>query len=190
MIHWYSLAGSWIKQFLRQDKGTTTIEFVIVFPVFFLMFSFSIESGLLATRQVMLDHGLDRTVRDVRIGIVTDTSHENLIDVICEYATIIPDCSNQLRLQMFAGDIDGWDGTDLEVEYECRDRSEDESEPLTTFTNTGSNNELMFLRACALYDPMLLYVGLGEALTEGNGAELGDAYALVATSGYVMEPFQ
>ena len=50
----------------------------------------------------------------------------------------------------------------------------------------GLNNQLMILRACVLFDPMTPGSGLGKALPK----ESEGAYALVATSSYVMEPFQ
>jgi len=50
----------------------------------------------------------------------------------------------------------------------------------------GGNNELMILRACVLFEPMLPTSGLGKAIPK----ESGGSYALVAVSSYVMEPFQ
>ena len=66
----------------------------------------------------------------------------------------------------------------------CVDRAE-LGPPVLNF-NSGLNIELMVLRACALFDPMIPTSGLGKQIPK----ESGGAYALVATSAYVMEPFQ
>ncbi|WP_400086810.1 TadE/TadG family type IV pilus assembly protein [Yoonia sp. R78084] len=61
-----------IQRFLKDDGGTASIEIVLVFPVFFGFFLMTYESGVYSSRQVMLEHGVDVTVRNVRIGRIDE----------------------------------------------------------------------------------------------------------------------
>lgn len=170
---------------MKSEDGSATIGFAVSLPATLLLFSLGYEGGLSATNHVLLQHGLERTVREVRIGEIRNPTHSVLIERICEYASLIPDCENQVRLEMIPGQIVGWDSAALETDVYCRDRAEDESTPLLEFTNTGQANDLMFLRACALFDPIFGGIGFGREIATENG----NAYALIATSGYVTEPF-
>lgn len=171
--------------FRRSEDGNATIEFCIFVPLFILLFTMAFEFGLWQTRQVLLDHGLDQTVRQVRLGMIEDPDHDTLIKAVCNHAGLIADCDNQVRLQMYAADVADLKNQVSTLGFECRDRSEPDSEPLTDFINTGENNQLMFLRACALFDPFLPSFGVGARISLQEGY-----YAVVATSSYVMEPYQ
>lgn len=170
-----------LRQFRRSEDGNGTIEFVLVLPAFILLFTSAYEAGVLSTRQVMLEHGLDATVREVRIGRIPFPTHDILTTRICDLASIIPDCEANLRLEMVRRDPRNWVAPLAAVA--CVDR-EEEGLPVINF-NSGLNNELMVLRACALFDPMIPTTGLGRSIPK----ESGGAYGLVATSSYVMEPF-
>lgn len=182
MIRVLRLFARVLRRFKANESGNSTIEFVLVFPAFMLLFISSYEAGLLSTRHVMLERGLDVTVREVRIGILRNATHERLSERICEVASIIPDCLENLRLEMISRDPRNWTMPSSTVS--CVDRAE-ENQPTITL-NGGGNNELMILRVCSLFDPMIPTSGLGKAIPK----ESGGAYALVATSSYVMEPFQ
>lgn len=174
--------GACLRRFRRSESGSATLDFVLMFPAVMLIFTSSYESGVLSTRHVMLERGLDTTVRDVRIGRIPNPTHERLVERICEIASIIPDCTSNVRLEMVPRDPRNWTAPSNTVM--CVDRA-DLGPPVLNF-NTGLNNQLMVLRACALFDPMIPTTGLGKQIPK----ESGGAYALVATSAYVMEPFQ
>jgi len=59
------LAG--LRDLRRKEDGNATIEFAILFPAFIMIFLSAFESGLLMTRQVLLDRAVDLTVRDIRL---------------------------------------------------------------------------------------------------------------------------
>lgn len=169
-----------MSRFFRRQEGSSTIEFVLILPAFILIFLSTFETGMLMTRHVMLDRALDIAVRQVRLGTLGEVSHANLVETICDNIVIMDDCTSELRLEMeqlnpramvLAGD-----------EPECINR-EDRSEPITGFT-PGGRNELMILRACALFDPILPTTGIGSSLPRKSGG----AYALLATSSYSVEP--
>ncbi|MFO8126828.1 TadE/TadG family type IV pilus assembly protein [Yoonia sp.] len=185
---------SFLNRFLKDESGTSSIEIVLVFPVFFGFFLMTYESGILSSRQVMLEHGVDVTVRNVRIGVIDETDSDLLRAAlrtgICDSARILPDCENQLEIEMIQRDPRvAW--VPLSDDVQCVDRG-DLTAPYTGTLDSTGNNELMFLRACIRIDPILPTSNLGKALIAGNAGDTaaGDSYALVATSAFVVEPFR
>ena len=171
------------KAFCRDEGGNGSIELVMVFPAAMFFFTAAYETGQIGLKNVMLERAIDNTVRQVRIGEIIEPTHDGLKESICSFATIIPDCLNQITLEMERKDPRAW--TPLEETAECVDRAAS-SEPVVNFTS-GSNNDLMVLRVCALVDPLLPYSGVGMAVSqEGEDAAL----ALVSTSSFVVEPYQ
>lgn len=175
-----SLLGPWLRHFHRDEGGNGTIEFVIIVPVFIVIFLSTFELGMLMTRHVMLDRGLDMAVRGVRLGTIEPLTHDTFKDAICEGAAIIPDCVNQLKLEMRPLNPRNWGNIPANVD--CVDR-DDPAVPARTFV-TGVSNQLMVLRACALFNPYFPTTGLGASLPRQSGG----AYALVSTSSFVIEP--
>lgn len=170
------------RYFCREESGGGTIEFVIVFPAAMYFFTASFELGQMGIRNVMLEHAVDRTVRQVRIGTIAAPEHDKLKETICDTALIIPDCLNQVKLEMVRNDPRAW--KPLDPNADCVDRSE-EGAPVINFT-PGDSNDLMVLRACALFDPILPTTPIGLAISQKDGG----TYALVATSSFVVEPFK
>ncbi len=172
-----------LRRFGRGENGSSTIEFLFVLPFFMLMFLNCYEAGMLSMRHAMLERGLDLTVRAVRIGRIEDPTHAQLKAEICARTMMIPDCDSDLQLEMIREEPRNWSGG-LDGPVRCVDRALD-VQPAVQFTN-GGNNELMMLQVCVLYDPKLLDMGIGKHLADNpNGA-----YALFATSAFVMEPFK
>lgn len=170
----------------RSEDGSATVEFAILFPAFMMVFLASFESGLLMTRQVMLDRGLDLSVRAVRLGTTTPgpVGVDELKTMICNGAGIIPDCLQNVKVEMrpldpFAGITNA---TSIPRQADCVDR-DDPVIPERNFQN-GTSNEMMILRVCALFDPFFPTATLGQRIATENG----NAYALIATSAFVMEP--
>lgn len=170
------------KAFGRNESGTGTLEFMMVLPAAMFFFAAAYESGQIGLRNVMLERAVDVTVRQVRIGTIIDPTHDSLKEAICDVALIIPDCLNQMKLEMERKDPRAW--TPLINDRDCIDR-EETTEPVFNFT-TGGSNDLLVLRACALFDPVLPTSALGIAIAQENGG----AYALIATSSFVVEPFE
>jgi hypothetical protein len=165
---------------LRSEEGSATAEFVIVLPTLMLLFLSTFELGLLMTRQVMLDRAVDLAIRDVRLGAFEEVTHDALKDLVCERAMAIPNCERDLRLEMRPLDPRNWQGIPAAVD--CVDRADD-SAPVRTFT-PGQSNQLLVLRACALFDPWFPSTGLGFDIPKVSGG----AYALVTASAFVIEP--
>lgn len=186
-----------LRRFWRREDGSVTVEFALLFPVFFGFFISTFELGMVMTRQVMLDRGVDMTVRDLRtnriVAPTTDAGGNALSDAeraralhnmvkgaICEHAAIIPDCMSQLRVEMIK--VDPRNYATLRPDVDCVDRTAPVSDP-RDFVRTDPN-EMFVMRACSLFDPYFPFTGLGAQLPR----ESGDAYALVATAAFVIEP--
>mgnify|MGYP000226981385 CR=1 FL=1 len=177
-----------LRNFGRKSEGTASIEILFMLPAFFILFLSAYEGGMVSTRHVMLERGLDLTVRDVRIGRLRDPEHGELKQSICTYAAIIPECMENLQLEMVRMDVRAW-STKLDGPIRCIDRALT-VQPAVQFTN-GNNNELMVLQVCALFDPVSSTSGWGRATLAGQiPKKSGTAYGLVASSAFVMEPFQ
>jgi hypothetical protein len=169
-----------LKRLWRDDEGTATVEFAIVFPFFISLFLSSVELGMITLRHTMLERGLDLAVRDIRLSTGTAPQHDDIKTQICDYAGLIPNCGSTLRLEMVQVDLRG--SVALPTDVDCVDTSEP-VEPVRSFVN-GQENEMMILRACVKFDPIFPTSGLGKQL-QVDGA--GQA-ALVAMSAFVQEP--
>ncbi|MGX9854302.1 TadE/TadG family type IV pilus assembly protein [Limimaricola variabilis] len=165
---------------LRASEGAASVEFVLIFPVLMLVILSSFELGMVTLRQVMLDRGLDLTVREVRLGQITPVDHATVSASICNHALLLPDCASNLRLEMRPLDLRSW--VTPPEQADCVDRA-DITVPLRRFT-AGVENQLMLLRACSLFDPYFPTSGLGARLPRQSGG----AYALTSASAFVVEP--
>ena len=183
MMSMFSAPKRFLRKFARAEDGTGTLEFVIVFPVIFSLFLMSLEISILTLRQVMLERAVELAVRDVRIGKIPDPSHAQLIEAICDRASAMPKCRQDLQLEMIIEDVYAWGGG-VNGPVRCIDRAED-VQPLVQFVN-GGNNNLMILQACMLFDPMFSSIGVGAVIPKVSG----NAYGLIAKSAFVMEPFK
>lgn len=168
--------------FLRSDSGTASIEFVILFPLFVTMLLMTIEAGIYMARQVLLDRSVDLAVRELRLGTETPPTFEEFKAAICDNSMMIPDCQNVVQVELKRVNLKSWEG--VNGAPRCIDVTEN-IDPFdqTEFTN-GSDNELMMVRVCAVYQPFLpsTYLGLQMAKLPG------DRYAIVVTSAFVNEP--
>jgi hypothetical protein len=173
-----------IRRFLRRDQGSATIEFVILFPVFMVLFVSSFELGNIMLRQTMLDRSIDMTVRQIRIGAVGVVDHDTIKEMICERSYFLDDCDRQLKLEMQVVDPRAW--VNLDPDIDCIDQA-DYGIPPRRF-DSGSDNQMMILRACHLFEPMVSDFGLGTVLGELMARESGNAYRLTAVASYVVEP--
>lgn len=169
-----------LRRFHRGEEGSATIEFVIIFPVFFTFFLSTFELGMLEIRHVMMDRGLDVAVRQIRLGELEPVTQAGFKQAVCDAAAIIPDCMNQIKLEMRRIDPNAWIA--IPASADCVDRN-DPNVAVREFT-PGMSNWLMLIRACALFDPYFPTTGLGASLPRVSGG----AYGLISTSSYVIEP--
>lgn len=175
-----------ISRFFRREDGFATFEFMLILPVFVMLFISSFELGTVMLRQTMLDRAIDMTVRQIRIGAVTNVDHETIKQMICARTVFLTDCPTELKLEMQVVDPRDWEEMALDVD--CIDQ-EDYGIPPRRF-EAGSDNQMMILRACHLFEPFVSSLGFvnQQVLGETIPRESGNSYRLVATASYVVEP--
>jgi len=190
MMRTFRSIATCLRAFAREEDGAATIGFVTAFPVFMVFFLMTYENGMITIRHVMLERGLDLTVRQVRIGALVDPSREELKRMICDNSLLIPDCMNQLQLEILVRDTHAWDSISRDVQ--CVDRGNPPPPDADDAPNALENNQLVFLRACARFDPIMPTTGIGRAIakaSEGDSAS-GGSYALMSSASFVIEPFK
>jgi hypothetical protein len=169
-----------LRRFRADRRGSATVEFALIFPVFILLFSSGFESGVLTVRQTMLERSTAMAVRNVQISTKIPPTPDQLKRNICNLALVIPDCMEVIHIEMTRISMTDWALPTGPVR--CIDRDE-EIEPVVSFT-PGTSNDLMFVRVCAVFRPMFPTSGLGLKLPRVNSSD----YALVASSFFVAEP--
>lgn len=168
-------------RFARDQRGAAVVEFAIMFPIVITMFLSGVEMGMMTVRQTLMEHALDRAVRDLRIGTGTEVTHDSLRRRICGYAGLLPDCENALKLEMRPTDM--WTfATNLDETTDCVDRSA-EINPVRAFSN-GQRSELMLLRACFVFSPIFPNIGFGFHAKKNAAGDI----QLIATTAFVNEP--
>ncbi len=180
MIHLIHSASRRMSRLVRGEDGNASVEFMIIVPIYLALMVMSLELSFITLRQTMLERGLDIAVRDIRLGTGTAPTHDAIKTRICQEAYIIPDCENSVRLEMVPTDMRNL--TSLGGQAMCTDK-EEEGAPVLTFT-PGQQNQLMFLRACAKYDPLFPAWHLARAMNQDSSGQI----AIVTMSAFVQEP--
>ncbi|SDN42361.1 TadE-like protein [Lutimaribacter pacificus] len=169
-----------LARFHRDEGGNSTIEFVIWFPLFIFLLLAAVEISIISVRQTTLERAMDMTVRDIRLGTGTAPQHNDIKNLICDRAAMVPDCRNNLRLEMVQ--VDPKNFVPLPEVPDCTDQSE-EVRPVRAFSH-GMDNQLMILRACAKFKPFFPLTGVGKELSKDNAGYA----AVTATTAFVQEP--
>ncbi|MDO9526286.1 MAG: TadE/TadG family type IV pilus assembly protein [Gemmobacter sp.] len=180
---------SWLGRARRaagREDGTVTVEFVILFPMFVSLLLMSFEAGMLMTRFIMLERALDITVRDIRIGNYefptpanATEAHDMVKADICARSILMPNCMQDLMLEMRPVNRTTWAGMDASPD--CIERGEPLGE--VSFA-PGAQNQLMLIRACAVFDPFFPTTRFGLRLR----LDPSGGYQMAAMSAFVNEP--
>jgi Flp pilus assembly pilin Flp len=167
-------------RFRRAEDGNASVEFVLIFPIFMMFLIFALELSFITLRHAMLERGLDLTVRQIRLGYATPPNHATIKDMVCDFSRLGGNCSENLRLEMQPIDPRAYVG--LNTVVDCTDRAEP-TKPVNNFS-PGQRNDLMILRACLKYDPLMPQAVLGRALAKDSSGQA----AVVSVSAFVNEP--
>ena len=168
-----------LRRFRRREDGSATVEFALLFAPMFGFLATATEVGMIQVNYAMLERAVDLTVRDIRLGTGAAPQHNQIRQDICDRAGFIRQCSD-LKIEMIR--LDPYNFQSPPADADCADRTEAVT-PVRSFVN-GASNELMFLRACAKFEPVFPTIGMGKNLVK-DGAGM---YALVSTSAFVQEP--
>ncbi len=164
----------------REEDGTATIPFILFLPFFMMLVISSLEMGMLMMRHVMLERALDLSVRDLRLGTFTG-DYAAFKKLVCDRSAFIPHCDDVLVVELRPVSTTTWEP--LTSGPICVDRA-DPLKPLNNPFLPGAGDELMLIRACAKFDPIVPTTGLGLHLPKDNTG----AYALVSSTAFVNEP--
>ncbi|WP_425091075.1 TadE/TadG family type IV pilus assembly protein [Tropicimonas sp. S265A] len=164
----------------RDEDGTATVEFVIVFPLIMAVFMSTFELAMLTAKYTMLDRALDQTMRDVRLSSGNPLSSQDVKNSICNRALLIKDCHAELVVEMtdILPPVWTWPTTTTS----CANRGNG-TLPVVNYTQATSN-KLVLVRACALVDPWFPLTGLGMQLTKDPSG----AFQMTSVSAFVAEP--
>lgn len=164
----------------RSEAGNATVEFVIVFPIFMMIFFQSFEAGWLMIRDTMLERALALTVRDLRLGHLVDPTNATIRSEICSYTSVIANCNTSVMVELTPVDTSAWAMPSNSAT--CVNRGAT-IQPVTT-VQQGVSDEMMLIRVCAIIDP--LFPGTSWGLNLPLDASGG--YSLIATTAFVNEP--
>ncbi len=173
-----------IKIFSRDQRGSASIEFVVLFPVAFGLIALNFDAAYLMLRYTNLESSLDKTVREVRLHGFPSTeggvsSADYFKAEICKRATLIDNCEANLAVEM--SPIDTSSGFTKPTQIQCIDRNET-NQPVIEFT-PGRQNDAVYLRACLVVDRFFPNSLPGLFTTDASGG-----VQLVADTAYVVEP--
>jgi hypothetical protein len=181
------------------ERGVTSLEFVFAATLFMMILFWTIETGFIMVRWIMLERGVDIAARELRLyglpeelinpatgEVPNAVAHEYVRDSICSHAKLIDDCENVLLLQLTTVDAD----TGVpNVSTDCVDRTG----PVIPATDlptvsagvrpVADSRDLMYLRACVVIDPIL---PANYAMPLPYDASGG--VAVIVDSAYVNEP--
>lgn len=162
-----------LRHFLRADKGAATAEFVILFPVVFMLLLVMLELAFLMARATLLQQALEVTMRDVRLGNIVNPTVSTLEDEVCEKMTTVNDCASSMVLEFTQ--INRATFAMPAPQAPCVRRSVDiMAARAGDIYDTGEVDELMVVRACMVVDPIT--------------PVLDDIFELFARTAFVNEP--
>jgi hypothetical protein len=170
------------RRFLRSETGAASIPAVMMLPVFLTIMFSSVELGVMILRQTLFERGVDLSVRILRLGIEPMPSHDLLKKSICNNIAFIPNCTQNLAIDIFEVDKADWTSSGSGRSATCTDKTL--ADPPDVVLQRGQSNQLMLLRACLKAYPMMPGVGFGAALRKDAAGQ----FAMVTTTAFVNEP--
>lgn len=178
-----SILGA-LRRALRDDGGTATVEFVILFPLFALVMINSVEASILMMRGTLLDRGLDMATRELRLDANAPPSYDEFRALVCRHAGLDASCVDGLQVELRP--VAPAAGAGLDASARCVGTVEEivplvQSDP-AHFVG-GAANELMLVRACLMVEPIVPNLGLFALLPRDGGG-----FRLVSVSAFVKEP--
>lgn len=142
-----------LRRFLSDNSGTATMEFLIVLPLLMWVLLTVFETGFIATRVVLLEHGIDIASRDLRLGLDPTVDHARFKKRACENSKIIADCERDLILEVVELDPAS---PYPKNQANCRDRSGE------IMPSMASQDSITLTEVEGRWQPHLLNVGLGS----------------------------
>lgn len=168
------------RPFRKDERGLASVEFALFFPLYMGLFFWAAELGIMTIKSVMLDHALDVSMRELRLGQVENPTADKLKAAICSRATIIGNCEDQMMIELQPVSTTTWAMPQTPVT--CVNNDE-EIQPVVTFS-PGRQQELMLVRACIIIPVLLPDAMFGRQLQKDSTGGIG----IAAISSFVNEP--
>ncbi|MBS3847148.1 MULTISPECIES: TadE/TadG family type IV pilus assembly protein [Devosia] len=165
--------------FVRHQAGAAAVEFALIVPMLFALIFSTIEVGWTMVQTIMLERGLDLTVRSLRIGSLANPTQTLIRQAVCKQAMVLNDCVNTLTIELIPITKEADYPTDSS---RCINRGSKVA-PVLRF-DAGSRSQTVFVRACFVVSPLTPGLGVGLALPKDNTG----AYRIIAKSAFVNEP--
>lgn len=180
-MRWLARLYRRARGFRGDQDGSITVDFVLLVPVFLTILLSSFEASYTMMRIVMLERALDIAVRDLRVGALgPNPTHAQVRARVCAQATLMPNCQTEMMLEMRVINRATWTG--FTTPATCINRVT-MIEPALAFVQ-GGTNEIVTIRACAVFDPFFPTTKWGLRLD----LDASGGYQLAATSAFVNEP--
>lgn len=175
-------------KFLHDERGSASIEFVLVFPIVFTVFTASVESSMYMAKYVMFERSVDKVVRELRLGNYGSITHQALKQKICEAGMLTGSksgCMNAMKIWMQPIDTGSFAMGSTTVP--CVDKAYEinAGEPLPADFATGADNNIMLIRVCMKEWPMFpTTMGISIKMpVQSDGA-----VTMIVSSVFVNEP--
>jgi len=178
---WFTRASEALRRFCRDDRATASIEFVIMFPVVIMLFIAVFETGMILTRQVLMERSLDEAVRILRLARGLELTAGDIEEAICANTRAIPNCDQVLVVDLRR--IDRGTYAVPTPDVICVNRNDIDVRPSNLFQQ-GEDNDLILIRTCAIIDRLLPFSGFGLNLVRDDTGGLH----ITAASVFVNEP--
>lgn len=175
-----------IRKVLRREDAATTVEFVVLFPIVLLVFFIAAENVVVNLKSTILDSALDRTIRELRLGMIPPpVDQATLKTMICERMGSPVGCKNDLVLELTVATFSA-SGSGLvslpSSTATCVNKSTSIN-PVVSFA-LGVANDLVFVRACYTVDVSFpMTVGAVSVADK-----VGNTHQLVSTAVFMNEP--
>jgi Flp pilus assembly protein TadG len=170
--------SKWVRNVATREDGSSTVEFALIVPVILTIFIASFESAFVMLRQNLLQHAVDTTMRELRLGHLVNPTQASLKAMICSNMTMIEGCNANILVEVKP--ITNW--TMPATRAACIDQGSTII-PVTELT-VGQQNQLMLVRVCIVQDMIFPSGGLALSLPTNYDGD----FNLVAVSAYVNEP--
>jgi hypothetical protein len=180
-----------VRAFLAEERGTATIEFVLLVPIVLTVFFASFESSFFMIKSVMLERSVDIVVRDIRLGVLDDVNHRDLKKRFCETSALTnpESCIDKMRIWMQP--INTATFVMQTPPRHCMDKSANIDpmvDPPAVEFAYGSDNDIMLLHICLLETPLFPTTIVGATLVANNGNGDDENYGIIVNSVFVNEP--
>ena len=168
-----------------REAGGATVEFVLLVPAFLMVFISSFEASLMLTRQVMLERAVDVVVRAIRLDTGSTVSQNQVRNRVCERAAILPDCRENMLIELTLIDRVSYDTPDANAP--CVDQLTS-IVPQADFAG-GRQGQMVLIRACYSVEPSLPLSVLAANRTLGSylRSEADGTFRIVTASAFVVE---